>query len=130
MTIRRFEDIESWQMAREICQRVYDVVNSTPLGRDFSLKDQMQRSAGSTMDNIAEGFDAGSNREFVRFLQYSKRSCSELQSQLYRALDQKYLTPEAFHHLYDLIGRTRAKIGGFIEYLTQNLDQRTVTDPR
>lgn len=81
------------------------------------------------MDNIAEGFDAGSNREFVKFLQYSKRSCSELQSQLYRALDQGYVSQERFGQLFELTGNTRDKIGAFLQYLTRNLDHRSVGQP-
>lgn len=129
MSIRRFEDIESWQMGRELSRKVYEVVHSSGLSRDFSLKDQMLRSAGSVMDNIAEGFDAGSNREFVRFLQYAKRSCSELQSQLYRASDQGCVNPEKFQELYDLTGNTQGKIGAFLQYLTRNLDHRNVAQP-
>ena len=129
MSIRRFEDIESWQMGRDLSRQVYDMARESGLSRDFSLKDQMLRSAGSIMDNIAEGFDAGSNREFVRFLQYSKRSCSELQSQLYRALDQGYVSQERFGQLFDLTGNTRDKIGAFLQYLTRNLDHRSVGQP-
>ncbi len=81
------------------------------------------------MDNIAEGFDAGSNREFVRFLQYSKRSCSELQSQLYRARDQGYASEERFINLFELAGNTQDKIGAFLQYLTRNLDHRSVSQP-
>ena len=67
--------------------------------------------------NIAEEFDGGSNAEFVRFLSYVQRSCTEIQSELYVALDQKYLTKDRFAELYDLSKRTSAKIGGFIKYL-------------
>lgn len=73
------------------------------------------------MDNIAEGFDSGSNREFIRFLQYAKRSCSELQSQLYRTLDRKYCGDKQFQELYELTRLTRSKIGSFIKYLTSTL---------
>lgn len=122
MAIERFEEIESWQLARHLCQEVYTLVSSSALSRDFSLKDQMLRSSGSIMDNIAEGFDGGSNREFIRFLQYAKRSCSELQSQLYRAMDQSYCTQAQFDDLYAHAGTTRSKIGGFINYLSKHLD--------
>lgn len=81
------------------------------------------------MDNIAEGFDAGSNREFVKFLQYSKRSCTELQSQLYRCLDQDYVTEEKFRQLYEQTENTKNKIGAFLQYLTRNLDHRSVGQP-
>ena len=128
MTINQFEEIEGWQMARLVCQEIYTITAETDLGRDFSLKDQMLRSSGSIMDNIAEGFDAGSNREFVRFLQYSKRSCSELQSQLYRCLDRQYFNETRFDELYEKVGDNRSKIGGFIRYLTRNMDARTISD--
>ena len=69
------------------------------------------------MHNIAEGFDAESNAEFVRFLRYAKRSCTEVQSELYVALDQDYITKIEFQDVYDHAGRTRAAIRGFIKYL-------------
>ncbi len=69
------------------------------------------------MHNIAEGFDSERNSEFVRFLRYAKRSCSEVQSQLYVALDQQYITKAEFQDVYDRAGRTRATIRGFIKYL-------------
>ena len=121
MTIERFEDIESWQLARQLAKDVFALVATSKLGADYALKDQMLRSAGSIMDNIAEGFDGGSNREFARFMQYSKRSCSELQSQLYRCLDQGYCVEERFNELYEKARLTRGKIGAFIKYLSKNL---------
>jgi four helix bundle protein len=127
MKIERFEDIEAWQIAREVCGAVYALVASSSLGKDFSLKDQMIRSSGSIMDNIAEGFDGGTNREFIRFLQYAKRSCSELQSQLYRCLDQRYCTTDQFDALYAQANLTRNKIGAFINYLSKHLDRRPST---
>ena len=69
------------------------------------------------MHNIAEGFDSESNPEFVRFLRYAKRSCTEVQSELYVALDQKYISDNEFQDVYDYAGRTRAAIRGFINYL-------------
>lgn len=69
------------------------------------------------MHNIAEGFDSGSNAEFVKFLRYSQRSCSEIQSQLYVALDQAYISQDEFARIYEQAARTASKIGGFIRYL-------------
>jgi four helix bundle protein len=85
--------------------------------RDFGLKGQIQDAAGSSMHNIAEGFDAETNGEFVRFLRYAKRSCTEVQSQIYVALDQQYITNADFQEVYDHAARTRAAIRGFIKYL-------------
>lgn len=117
MSIKRFEEIEAWQMARVLCQEIFAVTNGAGLAKDFSLKDQIHRSSGSIMDNIAEGFDAGGNNEFVRFLNYAKRSASEVQSQLYRILDRHYCTQAEFDALYEAARLIRAKIGAFIQYL-------------
>ena len=84
---------------------------------NFGLKGQIQEAAGSSMHNIAEGFDSETNPEFVRFLRYAKRSCTEVQSELYVALDQQYITNTEFQEVYDHAGRTRAAIRGFIKYL-------------
>ena len=69
------------------------------------------------MHNIAEGFDSETNQEFIRFLRYAKRSCTEVQSELYMALDQQYITTAEFQDVYDHAARTRAAIRGFIKYL-------------
>lgn len=120
MKITRFEDIEGWQIGRELTRRVYAVCGRGGFATDYGLKDQITRAAGSVMHNIAEGFDGGSNAEFVKFLRYSQRSASEVQSQLYVALDQGYITAELFQEIYDLAGNAHAKIGGFIAYLLRS----------
>lgn len=117
MPITRFEDIEGWQIARDLSARIFEVATREPFAKDFGLRDQINRASGSAMDNIAEGFDGGSNAEFVRFLIYAQRSCTEVMSQLYRAKDRDYLNKEEFEALYKLAKRTHSKIGGFIKYL-------------
>jgi len=104
-------------MARELCKDVWQLINETGLKHDFSRKDQIWRSAGSVMDNIAEGFDDDSPKEFIRFLGYSQRSCSELQSQLYRSLDCSYITESQFDTIYTKAGECRKQIRGFRKYL-------------
>ena len=120
MTIERFEDIEAWQFGRELTKRIYDATRKASFAKDFGLKDQIQRASGSVMHNIAEGFDGGSNAEFARFLRYSQRSCSEVQSELYVALDQGYISQAEFDDLYTLAGRAHSKVGGFIAYLAKS----------
>jgi four helix bundle protein len=116
MKIERFQDIEAWQLARELTKKVYSLTKKTKFARDFGLKGQVQDASGSSMHNIAEGFDSETNPEFVRFLRYAKRSCTEVQSELYVALDQQYITKAEFQDVYDHAGRTRAAIRGFIRY--------------
>ena len=117
MRIDRFEDIEAWKLARELTRKVYALTKKVKFARDFGLKGQIQDAAGSSMHNIAEGFDSETNPEFVRFLRYAKRSCTEIQSELYVALDQEYIAKAEFQEVYDYAGRTRATIRGFIKYL-------------
>ena len=117
MGIERFEDIEVWQLARKLTRKVYVLTRKGQFARDFGLRGQIQHAAGSSMHNIAEGFDSESNNEFVRFLRYAKRSCTEVQSQLYVALDQQYIIETEFQDVYDHAARTRAAIHGFIKYL-------------
>ena len=117
MNYKRFEELPCWQRARQLCREVYSIINQGEFRRDYSLRDQIWKSAGSVMDNIAEGFDDGSTAEFVRFLAYSQRSCSEVQSQLYRALDCRYISQEQFQTTYDLSSECRKQIKGFRKYL-------------
>ncbi len=117
MKIERFDQIEAWQLARELTRKVYGLTKKGGFARDFGLKGQIQRAASSSMHNVAEGFDSDTNMEFLRFLRYARRSCSEVQSELYVALDQQYITKTEFQDAYDHAGRTRAMIRGLIRYL-------------
>ena len=117
MKIEKFEDIEAWQLSRELTRKVYGLTKKAKFVRDFSLKGQIQNAAGSSMHNIAEGFDSEINAEFIHFLRYAKRSCTEVQSELYVALDQQYITIDEFQDVYDHAARTRAAIRSFINYL-------------
>lgn len=117
MKIERFEDIEAWQLAREMTRQIYYLTKKSKFSKDFGLKRQIQEAAGSAMHNIAEGFDSETNAEFVRFLRYAKRSCTEVQSELYVALDEEYISEDEFKKGYEQARRTRATIRGFINYL-------------
>ena len=63
----KFEDLEIWLKAREICQFIESLIQNTALKTNYSLKDQIDRSSGSIMDNIAEGFERNGNKEFIHF---------------------------------------------------------------
>jgi four helix bundle protein len=119
MKITRFEDIEAWQLARDLTRRIYRLVQEPKFSKDYGLRDQISRASVSIMANIAEGFNAGSNAEFVRFLGYAQRSCAELQSHLYVALDQNYIGGEIFNEMYELVNKATSKVGAFIKYLKQ-----------
>lgn len=118
--IEMFEDLEIWQLAREICNDVNQLIETTALGKNYALRDQMDRCSGSIMDNIAEGFERNGNKEFIQFLSIAKASCGELRSQLYRALDRKHIEREIFEeHRQKVILESR-KISSFMNYLSKS----------
>ena len=118
--IERFEDLEVWQNARIICSIVEELFQTTGIGKNYRLRNQMEGSSGSIMDNIAEGFDRDGNKEFINFLSYSKGSTSELKSQAYRAFDKSLITQEQFQKLIDLCELEKNKIGAFMYYLKRS----------
>lgn len=116
-TIHHFEDLEIWKLAREICWKIYDYTRRDPLRRDFTLVDQLHRSSGSIMDNIAEGFERDGTKEFINYLSISKASCGECRAQIFRAFDQNYLTKDEFNKLSNLLTLESKKIYALIKYL-------------
>lgn len=118
--IEKFEDIESWKLAREDTKLVYKVSSTGGFSRDFALRDQIRRSAISIMSNIAEGFERDGDKEFVQFLAIAKGSCGEARAQLYVALDQEYVDPAQFQSIYDKLVETSRLIGGLMKYLMQS----------
>jgi four helix bundle protein len=120
MKIEKFEDLDCWKKARELANLVYDLTNQRSLGKDFQLRDQIRGAAGSVMHNVAEGFEAGSDAEFVRFLKISRRSASEVQSELYLAVDRKYITTNQIQTAYNKATEVKRLINGLIGYLRRN----------
>lgn len=118
--IQRFEELQSWQKARVLVNLIYDLTEHPKFAKDFRLCGQIQDAAGSVMHNIAEGFDSGTNPEFIRFLKMSRRSASEVQSELYLALDRKYISQEELVRAYDLATETKKLINGLISYLRKS----------
>lgn len=127
MKIERFEDIEAWQLGRVLTQKVYRLTKKPDFAKDYGLKGQIQDAAGSSMHNTAEGFDSETNAEFIRFLRYAKRSCTEVQSELYVALDEHFISQDEFNDVYQQAARTRAAIYGFINYL-EKYEQGKLTE--
>src|SRR5688572_15481460 len=119
-TIKRFEDIVIWQKARVLCQEINRIAIQTPLVKDYKLREQINGSSGSTMDNIAEGFDRGSRLELINFLTYAKGSAAEVRSQLYRILDRNYIDKAAFDRLYHMAEEIGSMIGSWIIYLNRS----------
>jgi four helix bundle protein len=115
--IRRFEDLEAWKLARELTNRIYSLTREGAVVRDFGFIDQIRRAAVSVMSNIAEGFDRGSNKDFVKFLFIARGSAAEVRSLLYVALDQGYVTDTQFAECRDVCIRSGQIIWGLIRSL-------------
>ena len=118
-TIKKFEDIEAWKVARDLCNKIGTAIDKGSFKKSYRLITQIEGSSGSIMDNIAEGFERGTRSEFIQFLGYSKGSCGELRSQLYRALDRKYISQQLFDEFYVMAVRISAMLQKLIEYLQQ-----------
>ena len=115
--IERFEDIDAWKEARKLTQEVYRATGQRGFQKDTGLREQLQRTSVSIMANIAEGFDAATDRGFLQFLSYALRSATEMQSHLYVALDQRYVNSTHFEALFSGSVTVKNLIGGFIRYL-------------
>ncbi len=119
-TIIKFEELPLWQKARLLNQKLRPFSLLMKESHDWGLNNQVTRSAGSVMDNIAEGFERGGNREFITFLGYAKGSNGEVRSQLYRMKDSGCLNEDQFRELYDLSEEITRMLIGFIRYLKQS----------
>jgi four helix bundle protein len=120
MNIDRFEDLEIWQEARKVCKYIFELTQKDPFCNDYKLKDQIKSSSGSIMDNIAEGFERGGNKEFIQFLSIAKGSCGECRSQSYRAHDYSYINKEVLDELVLSTTRLSKKISNLILYLKKS----------
>lgn len=118
-TINNFEDLEIWKQAREICKKINSYTKKVPFYKDYSLVDQIRRSSGSVMDNIAEGFEREGKKEFLQFLSIAKASAGECRSQCFRAYDNKYISKEEFEEMINMLQANSIKIRNFIQYLKQ-----------
>lgn len=116
-TIRRFEDLRCWQKARELANAVHELACHAQFERDFRLRAQNEDASGSVMHNIAEGHDAGGDVEFIRFLKIARRSASEVQSELYLAMDRRHITDAELQRTYFLADEAKRLINGPIAYL-------------
>lgn len=119
-TIETFEQIISWQEARLLNKKIGKLIDDGTFKTSFRLINQIEGSAGSVMDNIAEGFERGGNKEFIQFLYIAKASCAELRSQLYRSLDRKYIIETEFEDLSIHAKKISSLIQKLISYLEQS----------
>ena len=115
--VRNFEDLEAWKVGRKLTKAIYPLTRKEFFSRDFGLADQIRRASVSVMTNVAEGFERGTNKDFVKFLFISRGSAGEVRSLLYVALDQGYINEEEFNSGRDLCIQSARIIWGLIKSL-------------
>ncbi len=116
-TIKSFEDLEVWKKSRVFAHAIYELSSEGSFAKDFKLRDQINGSAGSIMDNIAEGFERDGKKEFLQFLSIAKGSAGEARSQLYRALDRNHISQVDFDQRAAEVVELSKQISGFMKYL-------------
>ncbi len=124
MKIEKFEDLEIWREAINIVEEVYNLTREKKFNQDFSLRDQLRKSAISIVSNISEGFERNLNSEFKRFLLIAKGSAGELRAQLYIAFRLGYISQEFYSKLKNRLLILSSKISKLINYLKKKIKQK------
>jgi len=124
MRIKRFEDLKCWQEARKLRKMVSEITRKSIVRKYYVFCDQIKRAAFSVMSNIAEGFETNTDKEFINFLNYARRSCGEIRNDLYAALDDGYIDENEFEKIYNQACSTGKLISGFISYLRHSTKQK------
>jgi len=125
MKIETFEELDAWKVARKLANLIYDFSKNDFFSRDYGFREQIRKAAVSVMNNLAEGFERGSNKDFIKFVFISKASAGEVRSMLYLALDQGYIDNDQFQSAYKLSVRSSKLCWGLIKYLRKNDDWKT-----
>ena len=115
-----FEDLKVYKEAVEFCVDIWDIIVNTPLSKDYKLRQQINGSSGSVMDNIAEGFGRGGTKQFILFLSYAKGSCCESKAQLLRAFNRRHISHEIYDKLNAKAESLIDQLGKFISYLKKS----------
>lgn len=121
MVIKRFEEMKVWQDARFLTKGIYTISSTGRFSKDYGLKDQIQRASVSVMSNIVEGYERDNNKEFIKFLGYSKGSIGEVRSLLYVALDNQYFAEPKFNELKEQCILISQQISNFEKYLRKSI---------
>jgi four helix bundle protein len=125
MRIERFEDLQCWQRAQELAVMIYEHFRDL---KDFSFKDQICRAAVSVSNNVAEGFDRGSNKDFLKFLYIARASNSEVKSMIYLAQKLNYTNQENFNKIINKCSEVGKTTNGFISYLIKTTQTNQPTN--
>lgn len=120
MSIERFEDLNVWKRARELVNLIYRITKNKKFSEDRGLVDQIRRAAVSILSNISEGFERGSNTEFIQFLYIAKASCGEVRCQIIIGFDQGYVDEKELTEIKEMAMKVSGMIGNLISYLRKS----------
>ena len=112
---QKFEDLTIFQKARDLCKEVYAITKDGEFHKDTRFVQQIHASAGSVMDNIAEGYERDGNKEFINFLYIAKGSCGEVRSQVIRASDVGFIDKDTATRLYNMCLNLSKSLSKFIQ---------------
>ncbi|MCI0454036.1 MAG: four helix bundle protein [Candidatus Dadabacteria bacterium] len=115
--VESFEDLNVYKQARGLTNKIYEITRQGSFSKDYALVDQIRRASVSIMSNIAEGFERGTNAEFIQFLFIAKGSCGEVRAQLTIAFDQKYIGDNTYRNFITQCRRISGMLGNLIKYL-------------
>lgn len=115
-----FEDLEVYKNASTFCDDIWGVIVNTSLQKDYKLREPINDSSGSIMDNIAEGFGRGGNKEFIMFLGFSRGSCCETKAQLLRAKNRNHISVELYNQLNEKAENLIEQLSKFMNYLKKS----------
>lgn len=119
-TYSSFDQLPIWQESRRLCKLVKEILYKGDGIKDFRFRDQIKDSAGSIMDNIAEGFERAGNNEFIQHLSIAKGSSGETRSQLYRGIDFEYFEEGEAMAIIQDYALLASGIASFMDYLGQS----------
>jgi four helix bundle protein len=114
---RRLEELDTWQLARELKRKVYAFTETGPAAQDMDFRRDIRRAARSACHNTAEGFYRYSPGDFAQFLNFARGSLGEVRDQVQHALDENYLSTAAYAELRHLADRAIGANTNFQTYL-------------
>ena len=120
MKVNSFEDLQVWKDSRILVKSIYQLTSDGKFSKDFGLREQIQRASVSIMNNIAEGFERNNNKEYIKFIGYSKGSAGEVRSMLYVATDLGYISQDSYNMHYQMAINIITQISNFIKYLRKS----------
>jgi four helix bundle protein len=119
---KSFEEFEVHKKGIILAKQVYLLLGKQTFDKEYDFKSQMKRAVYSITNNIAEGSEYNSNRQFIRFLKITKGSCGEVRNMLVLARELDFCNQNEILESYNLTIEISQNTSNFIKYLKKNID--------